>query len=622
MKTSFITMFGLLGASLALAVEGGERTGDFALIDHAGAFHHMAWYDDNKAIVIATFAPGAAENAATLSAIASLQAQYEQQGVEFFLLNPGMQTDRAAVQAAAAAQGVTLPILMDDAQLVSVQLGLTRLGEAVVYNPASFEVMYRGPLAAQLEQSLQTLLSGTNSDLVAIAASGTAIDFSANVQHAAPSYTQDIAPIIAENCATCHREGGIAPFAMDSLLAVQGWAPMIREVVMTKRMPPGQVDNKVGHKMRNEKNLSDMEMQKLVHWVNAGAKSDLAADGSNDPLAQLTWPDSKWAHGEPDLVIAIPPQTVPATGVVDYMDLVVDLNLDRDVWVRGSEIIAGEPSVLHHILTEVIPPEGKRSQQEIFMSIVNSLPPEVKGPIMQKLMQATSTGAPPDLNAILNTLPPEANISALLGGATDPDTAAIAGYAPGARGQMNPPGVGGRLRAGSKLGLQVHYTTTGKEMTDASEIGLYFYPEGEVPTERMTSVIANNFNINIPAGAKDHEMEAMVTVPEAAYLQSFLPHMHFRGSRMKFIAQYPDGNEELILSVPDYSFNWQFGHVLAEPLLVPAGTRIRAIGAFDNSAQNTYNPDPNSDIKWGEQSQEEMFMGFYTWKNADQAGSE
>jgi hypothetical protein len=168
----------------------------------------------------------------------------------------------------------------------------------------------------------------------------------------------------------------------------------------------------------------------------------------------------------------------------------------------------------------------------------------------------------------------------------------------------------------------LHYTTEGRELTDASEIGIWLYPEGEVPEERMSGAIANNFNISIPAGAKDHEMVAEITVHEDAYLESFLPHMHFRGKRMRFDAIYPDGSEELILSVPNYSFNWQLNHRLEEPFLVPAGTKIRAIGAFDNSRQNEYNPDPDSEIFWGEQSWQEMFMGFYSWKNADQGGSD
>lgn len=605
-------------AAMAVSVVAGERVGDFALIDHQGAFHHMSWYDDHEAVVILAHANDAAGAQRALADLLALQGKYQEQGVVFFMLNPGLQSDRAVVQANALAMGIEFPALMDDSQLVSEMLGFTRLGEAVVYDPGNFEVFYRGPVHDSLEQVLQQLLAGEAVELVEVASAGTLIDYVSTATHTELSYEKDIAPIIAENCANCHRAGGIAPFAMDSLLAVQGWSPMIKEVVMTRRTPPGQVDNKVGLKIRDAMNLSDEEMQKLVHWVNAGS----IADTDNDPLAALVWPETKWEHGEPDLVVAIPPQSIPATGIVEYLNVEIDLGLEKDVWVRGSQVIAGEPSALHHILTGVIPPEGRKSQPEIFMQIVNSLPPEQALPIQQKMMAAMTSGENINFNEILNSLPPEADISALFTGSQDENTASITGYASGARAQWNEPGVGGLLRAGSSLDLQLHYTTTGRELTDASEIGIYFYPQGEVPSQRMSGAIANNFNISIPAGSKDHEMVAMVTVHEDAYLQSFLPHMHFRGKRMKFVAQYPDGSEELLLSVPNYSFNWQLNHTLAEPLLVPAGTKIKAIGAFDNSRQNAYNPDPDSEIVWGQQSWQEMFMGFYSWKNANQSGSD
>jgi hypothetical protein len=168
----------------------------------------------------------------------------------------------------------------------------------------------------------------------------------------------------------------------------------------------------------------------------------------------------------------------------------------------------------------------------------------------------------------------------------------------------------------------MHYTTSCKEVTDETEIGIYFYDEGVIPQERMSGGVGNAFTIAIPAQAKDHEMELVTYVKEDADIYSLMPHMHFRGKRMKFTARYPDGTEELILSVPAYSFNWQLAHELEEPLRVPAGTQIHAVGAFDNSSQNAFNPDPNSEINWGEQSWEEMFMGFYSWKDVDQSGSD
>lgn len=600
-------------ATSSFAINAGERVGDFALIDHEGAFHNMTWYDDSEAVVILPQAIGATDTAA-LAAIESLQGKYQDQGASFFLLNPGLDSDRDAVGTAVA--GSNLPVLMDDTQLVTEMLGLTHFDEAVVYDPSTFEVLYRGPVQAEMEQVLEQVIAGENPELVSIATSGTAINFASLNAHTELSYENDIAPIIAENCANCHREGGIAPFAMDSNLAVQGWSPMIREVVMTKRMPPGQVDNKVGYKMKNEMNLSDAEIQKLVSWVNEGS----VVDSENDPLAALVWPETKWSLGEPDLIVEIPSQSIPATGVVDYMDIPIELGLTEDRWVRGSEVIPGSPEVLHHIITTVVPPGASEDPQALFLQAINSLPEERAAAVRAEMFASIAAGENPDIDKIFRENP-EIDVGVLLGGG-DPDLGSVAGYAPGNSISLNPEGVGGLLKAGTNLNLQMHYTTSGKETVDSTEIGIYFYPEDYVPEERMSGGVGNAFTLAIPAQAKDHEMELVTYIPEEADLYSVMPHMHFRGKRMKFTAVYPDGTEELLASVPAYSFNWQLAHEFEEPLRVPAGTQIIATGAFDNSSQNAYNPDPNSEINWGEQSWEEMFMGFYSWKTVDQGGSD
>jgi len=594
-----------------------DRVGDFSLIDHQGTFHHMAWYDDHDAIVLMVQSNGAGEVQDNLATFKELQARYQDQGVAFMMLNPGLQTDRASVQSEAAELGIDLPILMDDTQLVAEALGVSRIGEAVVYDPNSFEVVYRGPVQEYLNTALQQFLSGSEVQ-VSAAATGSAIDFPVMAQHKAsiPSYVSDVAPIIGEKCASCHRAGGIAPFALDSSLAAQGWSPMIREVVMTKRMPPGQIDNKIGHKIANEMNLADADMQTLIHWVDAGSP----VDGNVDPLAELTWPDTKWANGEPDLIVQIEPQTIPATGIVDYMDIPLDLGLTEDKWVRGSEVVPGDPSVVHHVITTVVPPEGAQDMNQIFMEVLNSLPEERAQEIRTTLFAAAASGEQPNFNEILELLGPDVDVGVFLGGGADMDQASVAGYAPGTATSMYPENTGGLLRAGSTLSLQMHYTTSGKESVDATEIGIYFYPEGEIPAERMAGGVGNDFSIEIPAQAKDHQMEITTVVPQDAYIHSLMPHMHFRGKRMDFTAVYPDGSEELLLSVPNYSFNWQLTHSLEEPVFVPAGTKIVATGAFDNSSQNAFNPDPNSTIYWGEQSWEEMFMGFYNWKYVDQGG--
>lgn len=614
MKKSLLLIMSTAIAGFSASAMAGERVGDFALIDHLGAQHHMAWYDDQQAVVILPQGVDSTDQAA-LDALQDLRARYEQQGVTFFLLNPGLQTDRDAVAADLAELGVDLPVLMDDTHLVTESLGVTRMDEVIVYDPRSFEISYRGPIQAATEAAIDGLLNDERADLVAAAGAGSTI---ANnmAEHASLSYVNDIAPIIADNCAECHREGGIAPFAMDSSLAVQGWSPMIREVVLTKRMPPGQIDNKVGHKMKNEMNLSDEEMQKLVRWVDAGSP----VDGDTDPLTALTWPDTKWTLGEPDMIVKIPATTVPATGVVDYKDIVVELDLDEERWVRGSEVAPGAPEVLHHIITTVVPPGGGEDPQALFVQAINSLPEDRAAAIRAEMFAAVAAGEQPNIDKIFRDNP-EIDVGALLGGG-GPDQASIAGYAPGNSVSLNPEGVGGRLVPGTKLSFQMHYTTSGKEQTDETEIGIYFYPEGYVPEERMGGGVGNAFTIAIPAGAKDHEMELVTYIKNDSEIHSLMPHMHFRGKRMKFTAVYPDGSEEVILSVPAYSFNWQLAHELAEPLAVPGGTKIVAVGAFDNSGQNPYNPDPGIEVNWGEQSWEEMFMGFYSWKELNQGGDD
>jgi mono/diheme cytochrome c family protein/peroxiredoxin len=581
----------------------------------------MSWYNDQNAIVIVAHTPSDNETK-TLSKLQKLKNEFSKQNVTFFLINPGLETDRSRVTADLERRKLDFDVLMDDAQLVSEMLGLTRIGEAVVYDPTSFEITYRGSVDS-LESSVERLLDGVAGDFVTTTILGETINYDAVDAHKNLSYTTDIAPIIADNCATCHRDGGIAPFAMDSNLAVRGWSPMIREVVLTKRMPPGQIDNKVGHKIKNEMNLSDSEMQKLVHWINNGSQ----VDSEIDPLANLTWPETKWSLagqiGEPDLIVKVPPQAIPATGVLDYRDIPLDLGLTEDRWVRASEVAPDKKEVLHHIITTVVPPEGRPDPQQMLMGLIDSLPEEKGNAVRAEIFAAVAGGNQGAIGNIIGKLlkeNPSIGIGQILGGSND--LPQFAGYAPGNAVSLAPEGAGGLLRAGSSLSLQMHYTTSGKEVSDETEIGIYFYPEGYVPKERMAGGVGNDFDISIPAFAKDHQMEVITPITEDTDLYSLMPHMHFRGKRMKFMLEYPDGRDELLLSVPDYDFNWQLVHELEEPLRVPAGSQIRAIGSFDNSAQNVANPDPSIDISWGEQSFEEMFMGFYSWKNLDQSGGD
>ena len=222
---------------------------------------------------------------------------------------------------------------------------------------------------------------------------------------------------------------------------------MIREVVMTKRVPPAQIDPHAGS-FTTSQNLSDNEVQNLLAWIDAG----FPQDGDKDPLTQLTWPESEWAFGEPDYIIEIPEQQIPATGVLDYIYLTVPIDIEEDKWVRASQYVAGDRLVLHHTVHDLIGPDGKRN--------------------------------------------------------SPPNTARVTAYVPGSAPRHEKPNTGGILRNGSAIRLNLHYTTNGKETIDASRIGLWFYPDGFIPEERMMgrcACIFPNAWTEIPAHHRNFE---------------------------------------------------------------------------------------------------------------------
>ncbi|MBC54859.1 MAG: hypothetical protein CMQ34_13610 [Gammaproteobacteria bacterium] len=555
-----------VGAGVSHAAD--ERVGDFALLDHEGYFHHMAWYDNNKAVVFLVQGNGAQETRDALASFNELKARYQDQGLKFMMINP-LGEARAAVAADVAALGTDIPVLIDDVQAVSESIGIETLGEAVIYDPSSFRVIYRGAVGDEFAEAVASVAAGNAVTTQYVAAQGTDVVYPER-DITAVSYEKDVAPIIAENCASCHREGGIAPFALNSHAMVQGWSPMIREVLMTKRMPPGQIDPHI-NEFRNSYVVPFEDQRKVLDWIAAGSQKD----GSTDPLAMIEWPPTEWAFGEPDYVIEVPKQSIPATGVLDYRYEFIPINLPdgKDRYVKASQYMPGDRTVLHHTLNALFGP-GERPSGSGFV------------------------------------------------GTPDPNLAYITPYIPGAAPYVEEPNTGGLLEDGSTIAIQLHYTTTGRETEDASRIGVWFYDEDDIPQERMTGKCACIFTptwTTIPAYDPNFEMSAQIEIPDDAYLHSFLPHMHFRGKYMRFDAHLPDGTVKPLINIANYNYNWQMEYKLEEPMLVPAGTRVVATGAFDNSEQNKANPDPSRDVPWGDQSWDEMFFGQVYYKFVDQS---
>ena len=330
---------------------------------------------------------------------------------------------------------------------------------------------------------------------------------------------------------------------------------MMREVVMTQRMPPGRIDTHVGKPMSNASGLTVAEQQLLIDWIDQGSPKD---EGT-DPLTELQFGTAEFTLGEPDIILDVSPQDIPATGVVDYRYVPVPLNLPEDKWLRAIEFVPGDHEVLHHVITYLSSPAGTSETAED-------------------------------------------------GGAGRGEN--LGGFAPGRQPDEFADNSGRLIPRGSNLLLQMHYTTSGRETVDATRVGLYFH---ERPPEHiMSGGVAGQRRFMIPPGAKEHRLTGIQNIDRDAYLYELNPHMHFRGKYMTYSAQYPDGTEELLLSVPKYDFNWQFNYRLEEPLFLPAGSKVVARGAMDNSAQNKGNPDPTRPVFFGLQTMHEMFFGFMT----------
>lgn len=545
-----------------------ERVGDFSLLDQDGYHHSMSWYDDHAAIAFLVQANGSAATEAALPAFNALKSEFDSQGIEFFMLNPMGRHNREAIAAQATEYGVDIPVLLDDARVISEAMGIEHTGQVLVYDPERFVVSYSGSVAGA-EAALNDIVAGDDVSTPAVASSGEAISYP---QTEAPSYVTDIAPVLAAQCAECHREGGVAPFAMDSHSMVQGWSPMIREVLMTRRMPPGQIDGHIGDFL-NARLVEDQDVRNIIAWVEAGAPKD----GDHDPLMDLSWPETKWAYGPPDMVVDVPATTVPATGNGVFVNVEVKFDMPEDRWLKASQIIAGDRSVLHHTVNRLDFP-GEDGRRRGF-----------------------------------------------LGGTGNSDKANIAAYIPGFVPDMNPEDTGGLLKAGSVLHLNMHYTPTGRETTDVSQVGVWFYPLDAPPSERMSGncacIFPNNWT-TIPPNDPAAEQISQINIAQDAHLYSFTPHMHFRGKYMRFYADYPDGTREELINVAKYNYNWQLAYSYKEPKFVPAGTKITVVGAHDNSAQNPANPNPDRAVDWGNESWDEMFFGVVNYKFANQGGED
>jgi hypothetical protein len=389
------------------------------------------------------------------------------------------------------------------------------------------------------------------------------------------TYYKDVAPIVQNRCQECHRPGEVAPMSFMTFDQVRPWAKAMKTAVLTKKMPPWSADPHYG-KFSNDRSLSQAEMDTLVAWVDGGA----AAGNPKDAPKPRQYTEG-WQIGKPDMVFELPtPIEVPASGIVDYTYVVIPTNFTEDKWVQFAEVRPDARSAVHHVLAFLRPPGNS-------------------------FMKNAQPGVPyiPQRPTAANGQRGQGNIQEQIPGEM------LVGYAPGLPPSQSKPGEAKLIKAGSDIVLQLHYTPNGKAVTDRTKFGLIFAKEP--PQKRVMSMMAINYFIKIPAGDPNYEAHSRATLQQDVNLVSLLPHMHLRGKDFTYQAVYPSGETQVLLSVPKYDFSWQIQYALDQELLLPKGTRIECTAHYDNSANNPANPDPTKEVRWGDQTFEEMMVGFF-----------
>jgi mono/diheme cytochrome c family protein len=394
------------------------------------------------------------------------------------------------------------------------------------------------------------------------------------VAPATPTFTKDVAPILYKHCAGCHRSGDIAPMSLLTYEEARPWAKSIREKVASGQMPPWHAV--APHDtFANDRRLSEQEKDTLIRWVDGGAPKGDPKD--LPPAPKFT---DGWEIGAPDVVISMPKEyEVPASGTIDYQYFEAPTNFTEDKWVQAIEVRPGVRSVVHHILVFCREP-GATPQPPAFVPIVPEMP-------------AARPNAP---------------------SRPQPRTL-IATTAPGTNAMTFQPGRALRIRAGAVLQFQMHYTSNGAAAKDKSSVGLVFAKQP--PQEEIRTSAFVNTLLVLPPGERNKAVDSAIRFTEDTLIYALFPHTHLRGKSWEYRLVYPDGRAEVVLSVPTYDFNWQTYYVFTKPLTAPKGARLEATAHYDNSTANPWNPDPNAEVRWGEQTWQEMQYSGITYSVKD-----
>jgi peroxiredoxin len=566
------------------AAESPRAVRPFTLKDPAGKAWSLKDFGDKKAVVVLFLGTECPVNNAYLPRLAELHKAYAGRGVQFLGVNSNCHDTPTRVAAHARANGLPFPVLKDSGNVVADDFRAARTPEAFVLDGKG-KVLYQGliddqigigfrrkaPTQRHLAEALDAVLAGkpVARPRTDVSRAGCLIARARKPSaEGAVTYAKHVSRIVQKRCQECHRPGQIGPMPLLTYEDALSWSEMIREVVGEGRMPPWHADPRHGT-FDNDRRLSADEKTTLLSWIKQGCPKGDPAD--LPPPRKFA---EGWAIGKPDVVFQMPheeavPAEAPARGL-SYRYFVVKTNFTEDKWIQAAEARPGAREVVHHIIVYVVKPG-------------------VFGKLERGGERRDGIG-----NGFLTA------------------------YAPGDMPLLLKPGQAKKIPKGSALAFQMHYTPDGVERKDRSSVGLVFAkgpPKYEV---RTRSVAYGRFVI--PPGAGNHEVRSATTFDRDADLISLLPHMHLRGKDFLYVAVFPDGKKETLLFVPRYDFNWQSNYRLKKPLRLPAGTRIECTAHFDNSEDNPNNPDPTKAVRWGDQTWDEMMIGFVDYAYVAEAG--
>ncbi len=571
----------VVAAEKATAV--GRTIDDFSAQDFRGKPHSMNDFADHKLLVVAFLGTECPQARLYGRRLQELADEFADRGVAFLGVDSNRQDSITEIAHYARVYGVRFPILKDAGNVVADLFGAQRTPEVFVLD-ASRTVRYTGRIDDQygqgassgyartkvarryLADALTELVEGRSVSEPVTATAGCLIGrVRQPSEKSHVTYANQIARILQSNCVECHRPGQIAPFALTDYDEVVGWADMIAEVVREQRMPPWHANPAYGH-FRNDRSLTSEEKELIYEWVANGAPLGDKAD-----LPEPVEYANEWAIPQPDEVVYMSekPYTVAAEGVLEYQYFVADPRWKEDRWLTSTECRIDNRSVVHHVFVFAVPPGIEL--------------PDFNGPDRGQEEFNPGTGG----------------------------VELIAGAAPGTPAWTKPAGMATHLKAGTRLVFQMHYTPNGREQEDRTAVSFVFCDAAQV-TSHVAMNMAVNFGFRIPAGADNHKVEAQHEFAKDTLILNLAPHMHLRGKSFRMDLRYPDGKTETLLEVPRYDFNWQVIYMLDEPKLAPAGSRLYCVAHFDNSDNNLANPDPTTEVRWGDQTWEEMMIGWFS----------